>query len=522
MKIKKTHYSLRLLTPLTIWLIAVQNNYAQKSDYVWLTGYGSLYHSAGTKDSISGNEKFDFNYNPVQIGFDSIAMNFAQTDVSISDSNGNLLFYSNGIYVANALGDTIANGDSLNAGYVPYVWNPLIEGDGYTLPQGLLALPNAYQPNQYYLVQSFLDTIPGSGGANIYNAKILNTLVDMSANGGLGSVIYKNEPIINVECSFNLTAAKHGNGRDWWLILHKLSSTCYYVVLLDSTGFQIVDSVCRGPVDPSGDGGTICFSPDGSKFIYFGAAIGLSVFDFDRCTGALTNLQYIPSSTILTTGDIYLTCSVSPNSRFLYASNGYQLFQFDLWSNNLLGSLDTVAVLDGWFLVDSFLQNYFETSQIGPDGKIYISCGDLPVINIIDSPDLQGTACNVIQHYVMPEYAYSPPNYPNYRLGALTQSQCDTLASLTAIQRAAKEQIIKVYPNPAATYAIIDYGFTDWSQPQPTLQICTALGQTIYTQTLPMYSGLQKIDVSAWAGGMYTVYIKRQNAVIATSKFVKQ
>ena len=79
----------------------------------------------------------------------------------------------------------------------------------------------------------------------------------------------------------------------------------------------------------------------------------------------------------------------------------------------------------------------------------------------------------------------------------------------------------KIYPNPATDYAIVDYGFTDWSKAQPNLEICNALGQVVYVQILPMYNGLQKIDVSGFAAGMYTVYVKREGGV-ANAKLVKE
>ncbi len=496
--------------------------WGQKNDYNWLIGQGSQYYNPQTIDSEAGVIRFDFNYNPVQIGLDlPVLMNFDKTDVCMSDSNGNILFYSNGIYIANGSNLTVANGDSLNYGYVAYYFDGPSVGE--ESPQAIIALPNSYHPNQYYLVHSFIDSIPGTGGGQIYCAKILNTLVDMNANGGLGQVIYKNQPVINAECNFCLTAVKHGNGRDWWMAIHKLVSDCYYMVLIDSTGPHVTDSICLSPVDPTGDGGPVCFSPDGSKFIYFTPYTGLSVYDFDRCTGVLNKLQYIPAATLIDSGYIDLGVSVSPNSRYLYVSTLGRIYQMDLWSDTLLNTIDTVGVFDGaHYGVANWNYAEFSYSQLAPDGKIYIrGPGALPVYHVINNPDERGTACNFAQHSVyFRSYVDGIPNYPNYRLGSLTQSQCDTLGLLSDIQRAAKEQIIKVYPNPATDYVVVDYGFTDWNKGQPNLEICNTLGQVVYGQVLPMYSGLQKIDVGSFASGIYTVFIKRGGGVVATQKMV--
>ena len=213
--------------------------------------------------------------------------------------------------------------------------------------------------------------------------------------------------------------------------------------------------------------------------------------------------------------------AVSPNSRFLYVTATKQVYQLDLQSGDVFGSIDTVALFDGFALP---IGSYFNTPQLGPDGKIYISCGNAEAdYHVINNPDAKGDSCNFVQHGVrLPTLCNSVPNFPNYRLGAWTGSVCDTISGLNELQRAAKEQIIKVYPNPATDYAIVDYGFADWNKAQPDLEICNAIGQVIYKQTLPMYSGFQKIDVTNFSAGIYLVYIKRDGAVIATQKLVKQ
>ena len=120
----------------------------------------------------------------------------------------------------------------------------------------------------------------------------------------------------------------------------------------------------------------------------------------------------------------------------------------------------------------------------------------------------------------MPSLSVGVPSFPNYRLGALPSGACDTLTGLNEVERDAKEQIIKVYPNPAADYIVVDYGFTDWNKAQPNLEICNALGQIVYTQVLPMYSGVQKIDLNEFATGVYTVFIKRSGGVVGAQKLV--
>ena len=286
-----------------------------------------------------------------------------------------------------------------------------------------------------------------------------------------------------------------------------------------------------GPISPERQyADQSCFSPDGSRFVYLSYFNGLNIFDFDRCTGSLSNLRQIYLDSIddsLTTYygyGVIMGIAISPNSRFLYLSLDHHVYQLDLWSDDIYGHIDTIATYDGWYWYTPLIGSYFGSCQLGPDGRIYISCNsNIPYYHVINNPDDSGAACNLVQRGVpLPVTEQGLPNYPNYRLSALTGSACDTLSALNEVQRAAKEQILNVYPNPAADYAIVDYGFTDWSKGNVYLELCNTLGQTVYTQALPMYSGLQKIDVSNLAGGMYMVFIKRCGAVIATSKLVRQ
>ncbi|MBL0309891.1 MAG: T9SS type A sorting domain-containing protein [Bacteroidetes bacterium] len=69
----------------------------------------------------------------------------------------------------------------------------------------------------------------------------------------------------------------------------------------------------------------------------------------------------------------------------------------------------------------------------------------------------------------------------------------------------------------------MDYGFTDWSKGREvTMEIVNELGQVVHRQILPQYSGFQRVNVTSYPSGIYITYIKRNNQIIATSKFAKQ
>ena len=216
-----------------------------------------------------------------------------------------------------------------------------------------------------------------------------------------------------------------------------------------------------------------------------------------------------------------LGIAISPNNRFLYAGITLHMYQYDLWANDIPGSVDTIADYDNWLAP---FPSLFHTEQLGPDGKIYISCGNPDTVyHVIERPDEKGDSCLFEQHSLsLPSESWGVPSFPNYRLGALGNSACDTLSSLTEPARAEKEKILKVFPNPATDIVTVDYGFTDWNKGEVTLEIINELGQTIHQQTLPMYSGFQKINITSFASGNYTVFIKRTHQTIAVNKFTKQ
>src|SRR5690348_5118369 len=78
---------------------------AQGISNLWMMGYssGTMYPQYGGTniDFYSGYpDTFKINRN----------MNFSDCNANISDSNGNLLFYTNGAYIANTNNDTMLNG----------------------------------------------------------------------------------------------------------------------------------------------------------------------------------------------------------------------------------------------------------------------------------------------------------------------------------------------------------------------------------------------------------------------------
>lgn len=68
-----------------------------------------------------GQTKMDFFNGSPSISYDSLQMDFNHTFSDICDTSGNLLFYTNGFYIADATHDTMLNGPGINpSSYTTY------------------------------------------------------------------------------------------------------------------------------------------------------------------------------------------------------------------------------------------------------------------------------------------------------------------------------------------------------------------------------------------------------------------
>jgi len=364
----------------------------------------------------------DFNPNTPEVYLQPRPMDLSQTNASICDKEGNLLFYTNGIYIANAQHETMVNGDSINPG----IWTSSYPS-GLPVSQGALILPIPESNTKYMLIHGLLDVIPGLGP--IYS-NIYYSVIDMSLDNGLGAVTQKNIEILAGELhSGKITAVRHADGRDWWILIPEHDSNRYHRILLTSNGIELIQSQELGEPVISGIGQSV-FSPDGSKYVrYDGVSISngnyMNFYDFDRCSGLLSNqvqLTVVDSSW-------GVGVAISPNSRFAYFSSFRYVYQYDLWAQDIPGSLDTVAIYDGYVSPWPFASTFY-LSQLGPDGKIYINTRDAGnVIHVIHAPDKKGEACNIEQHAIqLPTLnSFSIPNYPFFNLGPLDGSSCDFL-----------------------------------------------------------------------------------------------
>ena len=421
---------------------------------------------------------------------------------------GVLQFYTDGMSIMNHQFDTIGVG--LNPGIVADVWGYF----GYVNFQGLLILPNPIHPYQYTIFHAGLEIFDQP--LNIQAGIMYHTDVDMEANGGAGIVTLKNNILYTDTLGGgHMTAVKHGNGRDWWVVQPLLRSNTYSTFLFkgDTIEGPFFQSIGES-FEYFGNTSQSKFFKDGSRYIDFEPASGFKIMDFDRCTGLFSNPMHYdfphPPDTLSHAG-----VSVSLSGRYLYISALIYVFQYDLESDDFLGSEQLVAEYDGYTITQWNYPTPFLWSQLAPNGKIYVTCSfSVPILHVIESPDVGGIGCNVNQHSIeTPSFiARGIPYFPNFRLGPLTGSECDTVT--TSLVPHEPPSSILLYPNPARDIITLK-GLHDRS----VLTVYDRSGKEVLMEKA-MTKSIATVEVGHLTDGVYFYEIVSDQTVLKVGKLV--
>ncbi len=256
-------------------------------------------------------------------------------------------------------------------------------------------------------------------------------------NSETNKFIYKDKIISNGLYKPNVTAVKHGNGLDWWIILQDENNKGFNIFLLNSEGITF-SHFCpfNNQIIDDGYGQMSVFSPNGQLFITTEIEVGtesflnVKMYKFNRCNGMFENKLSDFSIPTVSVGSAVF----SDNGEFLYITNGNNVFQYQILQDTLISNVNIIAEYDGstfqyteW---DTPTQLRFSKMSMGPDGKIYIEApGNARSMHTIEYPDEYGEDATVIQNSIKLETQNfnSLPSFPNFRMGPLDGSSCDTL-----------------------------------------------------------------------------------------------
>ncbi len=285
---------------------------------------------------------------------------------SISDENGNLLFYSNGSTVWDRANFPMVNGTGL-------IGNK-------SASQGVVIVPWPGNPLKYFLFTS--DAIE-----NTFFQGLRYSVVDMSVSNGLGDIdpAQKNVMLGTFKCEM-VAAVQHDNGRDFWLVTHEAFNNNFNSFLITPAGVNPVPVVT--PLGPSMmlPTGAFKVSPNREKVAISMNEINtrsLAVLDFDATTGKFANPFYVP---INPTRQVY-GVEWSPDNSKVYFTTLYDLFQIDMTQPTPQDIINSQTLIYGSQFLDAL------SLQRAENGNIYVTAGQVPKLHVIAQPNEPGPLC---------------------------------------------------------------------------------------------------------------------------------
>lgn len=346
--------------------------------------YGKLFAQKEVSKWYFGRMGLDFACNPPAPISPSRLFSALEASSVISDSLGNLLFYTDGHTVYDHTHKVMSNGAGLAS------------GNCYSSStQGVLIVKQPGRDSLYYV---FTTDCAENHLADGFRYSVVN----MNHNGGKGAVVLKNQKLLDKVCE-KLAAVRHANGTDVWILTHEWGNNKFCAYLLTASGLSSPVNSHSGrvqlplpggpPVDPEsaargymkfslqGDRLVVVSTSDGHRFVSFP-----ELFQFNANSGQITYQYSIQTDSIR-----YFGASFSPDGNLLYLSSGWYgkyIHQFDVSSDSVFASGSKYVVHQGD--INGPPSEMIGALQLGPDGKIYNPSASL---NVISNPNGGGAAC---------------------------------------------------------------------------------------------------------------------------------
>lgn len=304
----------------------------------------------------------------------------SQTLATVSDSSGDLLFYTDGKTVWNKNHSIMQNG--------------ILSTSNSENPERIIIVKDISNSNLYYIFSAISDYVsPNVNGAYRYST------IDFSQNLD-GEVILKEEFLKDETGNYfqsvdgqgtpkRITSYHNKNDNISWVVVLNKNRLLSYKI--DSNGLNTTPQSISNNVifdrSPVYDGG-MKISPDGTKIAFtlrlatWTLGPDVNLFDFDSSTGEISNPQRIPV-------DASYDLEFSPNSNFLYIRS-YEINRnrnrnvddsliLDTKKNR--GKIYRVNVKEKNDIIKNPLNpipvvydiSYYGSIQLGPDNKIYFN-----------------------------------------------------------------------------------------------------------------------------------------------------
>ena len=327
---------------------------------------------------------------------------------SISDSAGNLLFYTNGETIWNKNNEIMEDEEGIMG--------------KQTITQNSIILKKPGADSVYYLFTNFYYYLSSIG--HMYYTVLEN-------QGGNNFKITKKNIFIRSHVGEGMTYAQHTNGSDYWIVIHEKLSNKFYCYLFNENGLDTANLVENrvGSMYSEdfywGIQNTLKVSPNGKHLVSARMNKNLELFDFDNSTGLISNPKYILS------GHSY-GVEFSPDSKIVYYSTSsgtsslYAFYYMNLYQYHIETDKYHAVVKDS-------LSPYC-TMQLAPDGNIYTSLFNMDIdppneyLGVIKNTNKFGNEC----YYMDTAINIDTKNYSSTRLGLPNYTQTNFIVRVKA------------------------------------------------------------------------------------------
>ena len=336
---------------LVLFILPLSGQNIQNSSNIWYFG-----DRAG----------LDFNTSPPTALTDG-QINTQEGVASVSDNNGDLLFYTDGSTIWDRSHQAMPNADGNLNGH-------------WSSSQSAIIVPNLSAPNIYYVF-----TVDELGGGN----GLSYTIVDLSLAGNgsipnpLGNAVSGE---INIQLVSPVTEKIVGvlkpDYSGYWIVAHGWNNNSFYAYEINCSGLNTEPVISNiGNVHTGGSGninavGYMKASIDGQKLALVNRNSGtIDVYDFDNSTGVVSNEFEIKPNDPLIYG-----LEFSFNGDYLYIGGEHLISQYSFLTNILTNiSVDNPSALSGPDVVRAL--------QLGPDENIYVSVRNRKYLSAIYNPE---------------------------------------------------------------------------------------------------------------------------------------
>jgi len=307
---------------------------------------------------VSGTALPTITANPVTVS------NVQEGSTVVTDANGTLQFWVGEGNVYNRDQVVMANGSS-------------IQGNQSAV-QVVVAFAAPDVPGKYFVVAT-------SGTAISTPGTLRYSVVDMTANGGLGAVTSKNITLPGgISSNETLSAVPNSDGTGYWVMTTSYGTQNLVAQLFDSNGPAGAPVTSTLTEAIGSYYGSIYFNKNLTQFAIATSGPGANIVRTMRFNAQTGQATEIASWHAGTTGMTY-AADFSPSGKYLYVSNIYpgQLYRYDVSSGNaatIKASEESIGVT-GDILGGGHVRR-------GPDGAMWIAHeANNPSLTRVANPD---------------------------------------------------------------------------------------------------------------------------------------